>query len=77
VPADSGIAGNAGYSSTGIVSRVNRPDPQTTETLDPSVVTSTGLAGSDREMSARSLPETKALPASITSAGTSTRAETS
>ena len=48
-----------------------------TDTLEPSVVMSTGLPGSDFEMSASSFPETSAEPPSITSAGTSTRADTS
>ena len=76
-PDDAGISGRLGYSSTGMVSSVNRPEPQITETFEPSVVTSTGLAGSEREMSARSRQDTRAEPASITSAATSTRAETS
>ena len=71
------MAGSDGYSSTGIVSRLNRLEPQVRATLVPSVTKSTGLFGSALEMSASSRPETSAVPASATSAGTSTRAETS
>ena len=77
VPVPSGIAGSVGYSSTGMVRSVNREAPQVSETREPSVTTSTGLPGSDREMSASSLPETRTVPGSATSAGTSTRADTS
>ncbi len=76
-PLPSGIVGRVGYSSTGIVSRVNRLAPHVSDTREPSVATSTGLAGRDRAMSASSLPQTSTVPPSETSAGTSTRAETS
>ena len=77
MPEESGIAGSVGYSSTGIVSSVKRLAPHVSETREPSVATSTGLPGSDREMSASSRPETRTVPGSATSDGTSTRAETS
>jgi hypothetical protein len=77
VPDGSGIDGSVGYSSTGIVSSVKRPDPQVTATRLASVATSTGLPGSAREMSASRRPETRTVPASATSAGSSTRADTS
>ena len=41
-----------------MVSRVNREDPQVTETLESWVTTSTGCAGRLREMSASSRPDT-------------------
>jgi hypothetical protein len=77
VPDASGIVGSVGYSSTGIVSSVKRPEPHVTATRLASVATSTGLPGSAREMSARRRPETSTVPASATSAESSTRAETS
>ena len=77
VPDAVGIAGSAGYSSTGRVWSVNRELPQTTVTRTPSVEISTGLLGSAREMSASSRPETRTVPSSSTSASTDTRAETS
>ncbi|CPU67990.1 Uncharacterised protein [Mycobacteroides abscessus] len=46
-------------------------------TLLPSRTTSTGFAGSAREISASSRPETRTVPGSLTSAGISERAETS
>jgi hypothetical protein len=64
-------------SSTGIISRLNRDDPQVTWTLLPSATTSIGLAGRLREMSASSRPRTSTRPASATSAGTVTLADTS
>jgi hypothetical protein len=56
---------------------VNRELPQTRITRTPSVEISTGLLGSDREMSASSRPETRTVPGSSMSASVSTRAETS
>src|SRR5690606_7081828 len=77
VPESSGIAGRAGYSSTGMVRSVKRLAPHVTMTLLPSRTTSTGFAGSAREISARSRPDTSTVPGSLTSAGISERAETS
>ncbi len=77
VPASAGISGRAGYSSTGIVIRVNRLAPQVSTIFAPSWASSTGLSGRLRQMSASSRPDTSAWPGSLTSAGTSTLAETS
>ena len=77
VPVGSGAVGSVGYSSTGIISRLNRDDPQVTCTLLPSATTSMGLAGRLREMSASSRPRTRTRPDSATSAGTVTFADTS
>ena len=60
-----------------MVSSVKRLAPQVSATLEPSVATSTGLPGSEREMSASRRPDTSTVPASATSEGTSTRADTS
>ncbi len=77
VPVAVGIAGRAGYSSTGRVGRVNRELPQTTLTRWPSVEISTGRLGRLREMSLSSRPDTSTVPASSMSASSPTRAETS
>ena len=71
------MSGSVGYSSTGIVWRLNRAEPQVSETLVPSMVISTGLFGRLRQMSASSRPETSALPSSCTEAGSVARAEVS
>ena len=71
------MSGSVGYSSTGIVCRLNRAEPQVSETLAPSMVISTGLVGRLRQMSASSRPETSALPSSATSAVSVARAEVS
>ena len=77
VPVDSGIAGRVGYSSTGIVWRLKRAEPQVSETRAPSSTISTGLAGRLRQMSASSRPLTRARPLSCTSACRVARAEVS
>ena len=77
VPVACGMSGRVGYSSTGIVWRLNRAEPQINETLEPSMVISTGLLGRLRQMSASSRPETSALPSSCTEAGSVARAEVS
>ena len=77
VPVDSGIAGSEGYSSTGMVWRLKRADPQVSETRAPSRTISTGLAGRLRQMSASRRPLTSARPLSCTSAWSVARAEVS
>ena len=77
VPVAWGMSGRVGYSSTGIVWRLNRAEPQVSETFAPSMVISTGLFGRLRQMSASSRPETSALPSSCTEAGSVARAEVS
>ena len=77
VPAAAGISGRDGYSSTGMVCRLNRAEPQVSETLAPSMLISTGLLGRLRQMSASRRPDTSARPSSETSAGTVARAEVS
>ena len=72
-----GISGSSGYSPVGMVSKVNRAEPHRSSTLLPSRLTSMGLFGSDREISASSRPSTSTVPGSLTSAGTEARAETS
>ena len=76
-PVAAGIAGRAGYSSTGIVCSVNVAEPQRSVTFAPSIDMSTGLFGRLRQMSASSRPETRALPSSCTAAGIDARAEVS
>ena len=71
------MSGSVGYSSTGMVWRLNRAEPQVRDTLVPSMVISTGLFGRLRQMSASSRPETRALPSSWTEAGSVARAEVS
>ena len=56
VPVVSGMVGRVGYSSAGSSIRVNVALPHLTVVLVPSVERSTGLAGSDRTISASSLP---------------------
>ena len=77
MPVACGMSGRVGYSSTGIVWRLNRAEPQVSETLAPSMVISTGLFGRLRQMSASSRPETRARPSSWTDAGKVARAEVS
>ena len=77
LPLASGLVGRVGYSSAGIWRRAKRELPQVTWTLAPSVVTSTGLPGRLREMSASRRPRTSTVPGSETSAATVIRAETS
>ncbi len=77
LPAVFGMSGSAGYSSTGIVCRVNRELPHTSWTLGPSVENSTGRFGRARAMSASSLPETRTVPSCSTWAGSCDREETS
>ncbi len=76
-PAAAGMSGREGYSSTGIVCRVKRAEPQRSSTLTPSMLMSTGLSGRLRQMSASSRPDTSALPSSWTEAGMLARAEVS
>ena len=71
------MSGRVGYSSTGIVCRLNLAEPQVSDTFAPSMVISTGLFGRLREMSASSRPETSARPSSWTEAGSVARAEVS
>ncbi|SIK01928.1 Uncharacterised protein [Mycobacteroides abscessus subsp. abscessus] len=51
--------------------------PQLMSSRVPSSATSTGLLGSDRVISESNRPDTSALPAAATSAGTFTCADTS
>ena len=77
VPVAWGMAGSVGYSSTGMVWRLKRAEPQVSWTRAPSSVISTGLAGRLRQMSASSRPLTRARPGSWTSACRVARAEVS
>ena len=77
VPVCTGISGRLGYSSTGSVGSENVALPQTSCTLVPSVVSVTGRAGSARVISASRRPDTSTVPASSTTASTSTRPLTS
>jgi hypothetical protein len=65
-PAAGGIAGSAGYSSSGMVSRLNVALPQVRTARPESAVICTGLAGRLRLISASSRPETSAEPSSVT-----------
>ena len=64
VPVVSGISGRVGYSSAGSSIRVNVELPHLTVARVPSVVKSTGRAGSDRTISASRRPETSTVPGS-------------
>ena len=77
VPDDVGICGSCGYSSTGIVDRLNRALPHETWTLVPSRLTSIGFDGSDLTISDSRRPDTRARPSSATSAGSVARVEVS
>jgi hypothetical protein len=77
VPVAVGMSGSCGYSSTGMVCKLNRALPQTTCTLVPSSATSMGLAGSDLTISESRRPETSARPSSATSAGRVARVDVS
>ncbi len=57
-------SGSEGNSSSGIVWRLNRAEPQTRDTFAPSLSISTGWLGRLRQMSASRRPETSALPSS-------------
>ena len=61
-PVRSATSGRVGYSSTGMLSRVNRAEPQLTAILPSSVENCTGAFGSRLAMSASSRPETSAVP---------------
>jgi hypothetical protein len=60
-----------------MVGSENRALPQVSDTLVPSTLTSTGLAGSARVMSDNNRPDTKTLPGEAISAATRTSADTS
>ena len=65
----SGMSGSVGYSSSGSSIKVNVALPHLTVVLVPSVVRSTGLAGSDRTISASSRPDTSTVPGSSACTG--------
>ena len=77
VPVVSGMPGSVGYSSVGSSISVNVALPHLTVVLVPSVVRSTGRAGSERTISASSLPETRTVPGSSAWTGIVDWAETS
>ena len=76
-PVDPSTTGRLGYSSTGMLERVKRAEPQRTAILPSSVVNSTGALGSRDAMSASRRPETSTVPFSVTSAVMLVCAETS
>ena len=77
VPVSGGISGRVGYSSSGSRTRVKVALPHLRVALVPSVTRPTGLAGSDRTISASSRPETRTVPSSSVITGTVASAETS
>ncbi len=77
VPAAGGISGSAGYSSSGMVSRLNVALPQDRTARPPSELIWTGRPGRLLLISASSRPETSALPAACASTGILASAETS
>ena len=76
-PASGGISGSVGYSSSGSSTRVKVALPHLSVARVPSVNRSTGLAGSDRTISASKRPETSTAPSSSVITGTVAWAETS
>ena len=76
-PASGGISGSVGYSSSGSRTRVKVALPHLSVARVPSVTRSTGLAGSDRTISASRRPETSTAPSSSVITGTVAWAETS
>ena len=76
-PASGGISGRVGYSSSGSKTRVKVALPHLRVARVPSVVRSTGRAGSDLTISASSRPETRTAPSSSMTTGTVAWAETS
>ena len=76
-PASGGISGSVGYSSSGSRTRVKVALPHLSVARVPSVTRSTGLAGSDRTISASRRPETRTAPSSSVITGTVAWAETS
>ena len=64
----SGSSGRCGYSSIESVGSVNFAEPDVTNTRVPSKAIVMGLFGSERQISARSLPGTRTLPFAAISA---------
>jgi len=77
VPLVAGIVGSGGYSATGIVGMVKVERPQVINAREPSTENSIGADGSERVISASSLPGTKTVPGCSTSAFRLARALTS
>ncbi len=76
-PVSGGISGSVGYSSSGSRTRVKVALPHLSVARVPSVTRLTGLAGSDRTISASRRPETSTVPSSSVITGTVACAETS
>ena len=76
-PVSGGMSGSVGYSSSGSRTRVKVALPHFRVARVPSVARSTGLAGSDRTISASSRPDTRTAPSSSVITGTVACAETS
>ena len=69
-PASGGISGSVGYSSSGSRTRVKVALPHLRVARVPSVISSTGRAGSDLTISASRRPETRTVPSSSVITGT-------